>query len=231
MRIAAQILLVAALASAGWAQQSGADTDRMQITLERQQDDGAWTMVDPGLVFAPGDRLRFRFSANFSGYLYVMNQGTSGQYELLFPRQETGTENRIEQDQEYRIPASEAWFRVDGPPGHDIVYWLVTPVRLGSEGGAPKYVPLPPPPAGPVPPENMRPRCDDSILRARGLCVDSSAGPRHVREGAELPENLAGVPGLRSRELVIMKKGEQASVSSPASADAPLLYEFRIAHR
>jgi hypothetical protein len=230
MRVAAQIVLLAALAPAGWTQQPSADNDRMEITLEREQN-GTWTVVEPGLVFEPGDRLRFRFRANFGGYLYVMNQGTSGQYELLFPRTETGTDNRIEQDREYRIPASDAWFRVDGPPGHDIVYWLVTPVRLGAEGGSPEYVPLPPPPSGPVPPQNLRPRCDDSIFRARGICVDSSAGPRNVREETELPENLAAVPHLRSRELVIMKQGERASVSSPASEDAPLLYEFRIAHR
>jgi hypothetical protein len=33
---------------------------RMELTLERQEG-GAWRAVDPGLVFAQGDRVRFRF--------------------------------------------------------------------------------------------------------------------------------------------------------------------------
>lgn len=231
MRTVLRIAFCAALAlPTGLAFQTDAEIHRMEITLERQHD-GKWTVVDPGLVFEAGDRLRFRFRANFSGYLYVMNKGTSGKYELLFPREETGKDNRIEKDQEYRIPVKEAWFRVDGPPGHDVVYWLVTPVRLDEGSGAPEYVPLPPPPERTEPPPNLRPRCDDSIFRARGICVDSSAGPRNVGEEAALPENLAGVPRLRSRELVIMRQGEQAQVSSPAAQEGPVLYEFRIAHR
>ena len=184
--------------------------------------------MDPGLVLDNGDRIRFRFRADFDGYLYVMNQGTSGQYELLFPREETGQNNRVEAGQEYQVPATSAWFRVDGPPGQDIVYWLVTPLTLGA---APKYVPLPPPPAQKIPPASLLPRCDDAIFRARGICVDSSAGPREVRPETELPENLSTIPGIRSRELIIMRKEEGAVVSSPADRQGPLLYEFRLAHK
>ncbi len=226
MSILAKFVLPAALAALLSAQPT---PHRMEITLERQEA-GEWNIVEPGLVFQPGDRLRFRFQPNFSGFLYVMNQGTSGSYELLFPREETGQNNRVEHGREYQIPATGAWFRVDGPPGHDIVYWLVTPVQLAGEDTAPLYKPLPPPPAGPAPPGNLLPRCDDSIFRARGVCVDSRAGPRPVDDNSPLPENLAGAPRLHSRELVIMKKGEKSQVSAPAEAQAPVLYQFRIAH-
>ena len=106
---------------------------RMEVTLERQEGD-AWKTVDPGFVFDKGDRVRFRFRANFDGYLYVMNYGTSGKHSLLFPREETGRDNRIAAGKEYRIPATEAWFRIDGPPGHDVVYWLVSPLALAERG-------------------------------------------------------------------------------------------------
>ena len=42
---------------------------RMEITLERLDGD-AWRAVDPGLVLAQGDRVRFRYRTNFDGYLY-----------------------------------------------------------------------------------------------------------------------------------------------------------------
>ena len=197
----------------------------MEITLERQEG-MAWKTVDPGFVFDRGDRVRFLFRANFEGFLYVMDYGTSGRYSLLFPRQETGSENRIAAGKEYRIPATEAWFRIDGPPGHDIVYWLVTPLALGgAEAGSP------PLPKAKQPPKTLLPRCDDSILRARGLCIDSSAGLRGVTESEELPENLKGVSRARSRELIIVRKEETSQVSSTVPLAGPVLYEFRLAHR
>lgn len=216
------------LACALAAQQGGKKPQvlhRMEITLERQQ--GAnWAVVDPGFVFATGDRLRFRFRADFNGYLYVMDYGTSGKYSLLFPREETGQDNRIEAGKEYRIPATESWFRVDGPPGHDLVYWLVSPLPLaqGATG-------IPVLPKDRQPPKTLLPRCDDSIFRARGLCIDSSAGLRPVPEAEELPENLRDIPRARSRELIIVKKGESTLVSAPVTLTGPVIYEFRLAHK
>jgi hypothetical protein len=199
----------------------------MEVTLERQQG-GAWKTVDPGFVFDKGDRLRFRFRANFDGYLYVMDYGTSGSYSLLFPREETGRENRIEAGKQYQVPATQAWFRIDGPPGHDIVYWMVSPLALAS--GDAGFTPLPLPKVKP-PPKTLLPRCDDSIFRARGLCIDSSAGLRGVPEAEELPENLKGVPRAGSRELVIMRQQDSSLISSPVPLTGPVVYQFRLAHK
>jgi hypothetical protein len=216
------------LACALAAQERGSKSQpvqRMEITLERQEG-AAWKAVDPGLVFENGDRVRFRFRANFDGYLYVMDYGTSGRYSLLFPREETGQENRIESGKQYRIPATETWFRIDGPPGHDVVYWLVSPLPLA--GGAAGF---PPPPKQAQPPKTLLPRCDDSIFRARGLCIDSSAGLRAIPESEQLPENLQGIGRARSRELIIMRKEQSSLVSSPVPLPGPVLYEFRLAHK
>lgn len=200
---------------------------RMEITLEKQEG-LKWRAVDPGFVFDKGDRVRFRFRANFQGRLYVMNYGTSGAYSLLFPREETGQENLIEAGKEYRVPATEAWFRVDGPPGYDIIYWLMSPVSLGA--GVGDLAP-PGPPRRPQPPKTLLPRCDDTLMRARGQCIDSSAGPRSISGTGELPDNLSSLPRANSRELLIMRKQESFSVSSPAPLTGPVIYEFRLAHK
>src|SRR5262245_16675333 len=121
------------------------EPQRIRVTVERQETAGrvapVWRTVNPATVFNSGERLRFRMSANFAGYLYVMNQGTSGAYDLLFPRSDTGSDNRIEAGKDYLVPASEGWFKVNGPVGQDVVYWLVSPVEL-----TPEYKRLPPPP-------------------------------------------------------------------------------------
>jgi hypothetical protein len=200
---------------------------RMELTLERQ-DAGAWRAVDPGLVFAQGDRVRFRFRTNFDGYLYVMNQSTSGKYEILFPREDTGAENRVQAEKEYVVPAVQGWFRVSGPPGQDILYWMVTPLALGAP---PKYHPLPPPPKPGAVPPNLIPRCDDTIFKARGECVDGSAGAKGVTPAEKLPDNLSAVPGASSRQLMFIRDKDVSVVASPEPLTAPVIYEFRLAHQ
>jgi len=205
----------------------GAAPQRMVITLDRRED-GSWRAVDPGLVFAQNDHVRFRFRASFAGYLYVMNQSTSGKYETLFPRQDTGEENRIEADKEYIIPATQGSFRITGPPGYDVLYWMVTPLPLGE---TPKYQPLPPPPKPGAVPPNLIPRCDDTLFKARGECIDGAAGPRSVRTEETLPENLDGAAGARSRELLFIREKDASIVASPGGLGGPVIYEFRLAHR
>jgi hypothetical protein len=202
---------------------------RMEIVLERR-DAGAWKTVDPGLVLEQNDRVRFRFHTNFDGYLYVMNQSTSGTYALLFPSEETGRENRIHAGKDYLVPATETLFRIAGPPGHEVVYWMMTPAELRTE--EPKYLPLPsPPPPEKRAPANMTPRCDDAMFRARGECIDTSAGPKNVTSRELLPDNLAQVPSESSGDLMFMRKQHTAVVSSPVPLKGPVIYEFRLAHK
>lgn len=86
---------------------------RMELMLERL-DGAAWKSIDPALVLGQGDRVRFRFRTNFDGYLYVTNQSTSGKYEQLFPREETGQDNRIVAGKDYQVPATSVAFRIAG---------------------------------------------------------------------------------------------------------------------
>src|ERR1019366_8682772 len=128
IRLASALCLAAALAFP----QSSTMTQgghRMELVLERLDRD-TWRAIDPGLVLAQGDRVRFKFRTNFDGFLYVMNQSTSGTYEQLFPRDETGQDNRISASKEYQVPATSAAFRIAGPAGYETVYWLVSPGRL-----------------------------------------------------------------------------------------------------
>jgi hypothetical protein len=204
---------------------SAAEPQRIRLTMERQGAQG-WSEVNSALVFGSGDRVRFRISANFPGYLYVMNQGTGGSYELLFPRSDTGSDNQMASSKDYIVPATQGAFTVAGPPGQDVMYWLVTPVDLGRQ-----YRPLPPPPPpGPVPP-SMRPRCDDSMLKARGECIDGTAGVMPVKPSEKLPGNLSGISGGTPRELLFMQDQGGVVLSSRSPLTGPVIYELRLAHQ
>jgi Domain of unknown function (DUF4384) len=197
---------------------------RLEITLERKEGK-AWKSVDPTLVLGTNDLVRFRFKSSFDGYLYVTNYGTSGKYALLFPRQETGSHNLVQGGKDYLVPATETAFRISGPPGYESVYWLVSPVALGN----PMDLTTPRPPN--YRPPLLLPRCDGTVMRARGLCLDSQAGPRAVDDKEKLPENLEPFRSTTSRELTIVQERNQSVVSAAGSVAAPLLYEFRLAHR
>ncbi len=192
---------------------------RLEISLEREAA-GRWEAVDPGLVLEANELVRFRIESNTDGYLHVTNKGTTGAYTSLFPSAEAGEENRIEAGKPFRIPQTSGAFRLKGPAGHDVVYWILSPQPLPSA-----YKPLPPPPASPKPTPEMLPRCDETILRARGDCVDSSAG---VRQSQERGTNDTA---LRSRELLFVQRNKSSVVSAPEGLTGPVIFEFRVAHK
>ena len=196
--------LIVALAAAAF----GQDPQRIRVIVERQ-DSAGWIPVNAAHVFDSGEKLRFRFSSSVAGYLYVTNQGTSGSSELLFPRSDTGGDNRVAAGREYIVPASQGWFKVAGPVGQDVIVWLVSPVDLGKD-----YRPQPA-----AEQLKLRPRCDDAILKARGDCIDTSAGVKPVapRELMFMQDNTFG------KESVVL--------SAPVSQTGPVTYELRLAHR
>ncbi|MBI5083283.1 MAG: DUF4384 domain-containing protein [Acidobacteria bacterium] len=203
---------------------------RVEIVVERQKA-GRVEAMDPNHVFDSGELVRFRFRASFNGYLYVMNHSTSGQYVLLFPKEETGRQNRIEAGREYLVPMTESgWFRLEGPPGHEVVYWLVSPVKLSeSDSGRPVVAKLPAP-ARPLNP-SITPRCDDAIFRARGECIDNSAGLKALKKDTPLPENLLKYDSIKARDLTMVKTSKAAAVSAADQTDEPFIYTLRLAHR
>ena len=220
-RILLSLLIVTAAArSTGQAQSQSAN--RIEIFLEKYVN-GAWQGVDSRLVLEQNDLVRSRVRSNFSGYLYVTNLGTSGRYEVLFPSADAGSNNRIESSKDYVVPAtSQGSFRVSGPAGQEIVYWVISPSELDQPAAPPQPARRPP---------TLIPRCDDTVMRARGECIDNSAGPKAIEDRNGLPADVAKVPNPRSRDLVFMQKEKSSIVGSPVPLSGPAIYEFRLSHR
>ena len=89
--------------------------DLVEITMERKKN-GRVEPMATGHVFQTGDVIRMRLNSHYLGYLYVMNQGTSGRFSTVFPAPDTGNDNRVLPDKQYLVPAvEEGWFEVQGP--------------------------------------------------------------------------------------------------------------------
>ncbi len=81
--------------------------------------------VDPASAqFRTGDKVRFTFESSTNGYLYVVQQGSSGKWTTLFPDPDiNGGRNAIRRSEVYRVPpTSDGWFEVDHNPGTDHVF-------------------------------------------------------------------------------------------------------------
>ena len=193
----------------------------VDITLERKRD-GKIEAMAAGHVFAPGDIIRLRVVSHYDGYLYVMDQGTSGKFTTVFPAMQTGSDNRVRMLKQYLVPAVEdGWFEVNGPAGFDVLYFLLSPIPLAT--------PVLSSFAAPGPASSLKPRCNDDIFRARGECTDDSAGPAALPSGQSLPAPLAPLAGGASRDITFTNKAN-GTVGVQGEGTAPMLYTFRLAH-
>ncbi|HYU79042.1 MAG TPA: serine/threonine-protein kinase [Vicinamibacterales bacterium] len=95
----------------------------LRYRLVQQSPDGAEIDVDPATTtFRSGDRVRFAFESNIDGYLYVVQQGSSGRWTVLFPHLDiNGGKNAVRRLSRYQVPP-EDWFRFDANPGTEQVF-------------------------------------------------------------------------------------------------------------
>jgi len=201
----------------------------ISIVLEKKLGDQVQS-VDPTHVFTGGDTVRFRLRPAVDGFLYVMDLNTSGKYEVLFPRPETGNDNRIARGKDYIMPAtSNGWFEITGPAGRETIYFVLSPIEL-TIGQIQNRATQNLPPQG-IAPSSMTPRCDDAVFKSRGECTDVGAGPKAVGPNEALPREITQATGnAASRDLKFTSDGASATVTSDSPLAGPVVYEFLLSH-
>jgi hypothetical protein len=84
---------------------SGAPPLGLRYTVLKLAADNTGTEVPNDTVFHAGDRIRFSVEANAAGYLYIVNQGSSGNWKPMFPSAEIEDgNNHIEGWRPYTMP-------------------------------------------------------------------------------------------------------------------------------
>lgn len=216
VRAACPALFVFALLAPAEPSSSGGP---ISLLVERASGD-EWKQVNASVVFDAGDEIRFRFRSSEPGYLYVLNETGRGERAWLFPPAGAPTENRIEAGQQYTLPAGDAAFRVADQPGYDSVYYILTSVRLPSLPSAVPPIPRPPDRG------SLLPRCREGTLRARGVCMDQSAGARRVQDRRRI-ETIAQL----FRAASPRDADQRHSPEGVHASGKIYIYELRLAHR
>jgi hypothetical protein len=80
----------------------------LRYSVMKRDAAGKFAEVDQDATFHSGDRIRLTVDTNTAGYLYVVMQGSSGNWRLLFPSPEVeGGNNRIEKGSTQQIPPGD----------------------------------------------------------------------------------------------------------------------------
>ena len=81
--------------------------------------------VSPDSVFHGGDHIQVGVEVSEGGYLYIVSQGTSGTWEVLFPSAKIGKgDNRVQSGQRYFVPDGSTFFGFSGKPGIEKLFLI-----------------------------------------------------------------------------------------------------------
>lgn len=93
----------------------------LKYQIIQRMPDGSEVAVDPDTAFHSRDHIRFSFESNIDGFLYVVQQGSTGSWTVLFPTPRVNQgRNAIQKGTKYEVP-SQKWFVFDTNPGTERV--------------------------------------------------------------------------------------------------------------
>ncbi len=108
----------------------------LRYTLLQKDPDGRYVEALPSTVFHSGDHVKISLMANHAGYLYIIQQGSSGSWSPIFPSKGTMKDsNYIEPGQVYEIPNGGA-FELNQQPGKERVFILLSVNPIDDLDGA-----------------------------------------------------------------------------------------------
>ena len=88
---------------------------------------GKYNEVSPTATFHSGDFLHLSVMANQPGYLYVIQQGSSGSWSPIFPAKGSAPEsNKVESGAVVEVPSGRGAFRFDATPGQEKLFIVVS---------------------------------------------------------------------------------------------------------
>lgn len=98
----------------------------LRYSLLKYVGDNEFVEVDPEITFRSGEKIRLRVQSNDDAYLYVVMQGSSGAWRVMFPAEEFGEgSNRVLAGRVYDIPGRTRLV-FDEQPGVEKLFVILT---------------------------------------------------------------------------------------------------------
>ncbi len=100
----------------------------IRYSVLKRNASGVYQEVDVDSTFHSGDRIRLEAQANTTGYLYVVAQGSSGAWQVLFPSREVaGGSNEVHRGETRLVPGGNAGqFVFDEQAGTEKLFFVLS---------------------------------------------------------------------------------------------------------
>jgi Domain of unknown function (DUF4384) len=98
----------------------------VRLSILKTPPNGQAAEVSPDTSFQPGDRVRLSIQVSTTGYLYIINRGSSGTWTQLFPSPELpDASNAVVPGVTYAVPPDRN-FVVSDPPGEEKLFVILS---------------------------------------------------------------------------------------------------------
>ncbi|MEO8049274.1 MAG: DUF4384 domain-containing protein [Acidobacteriota bacterium] len=100
----------------------------MRYSVLKRNAAGVYQEVDADTTFQSGDRIRLEAQANSTGYLYVVAQGSSGNWQVLFPSREVSNGSNVVHRGETRLVpgGNQGQFVFDEQAGTEKLFFVLS---------------------------------------------------------------------------------------------------------
>lgn len=122
-------------ASSSATNESGNAAQQMKLAVYRNNDASP---VAPDVVWRSGNSVKFNLRFDRDGFLYVLNHGSDGQLQALYPHHSVNRgDNRVVANQSIAMPPTgstpSGGFRLDQQPGVETFYIIFAPTELNGD--------------------------------------------------------------------------------------------------
>jgi hypothetical protein len=207
----------------------------LRYALLLRDSEGHYNEVSPTASFHSGDHIRLSVMANQPGYLYVIQQGSSGSWTSIYPRHAAAGDepaNRIEPGQVYEVPNGKSFFRFDQNPGQEKLFLILSRERIADldntinslkDGGHPTSTPATPDPgasqgealeaANHIPDDFVQKLSSRDITLEDEETVDQPASGNQTGSQPGSPQSGAAQPGEKA--VYVVSKASYSKGESP----------------
>jgi hypothetical protein len=107
----------------------------LRYTILQKNADGQYKEVLPATTFHSRDRVKISVMSNQPGYLYIVQQGSSGAWSPIFPSSGSARDsNQIEPGQVYALPNNGA-FEFNDQPGKEKLFIVLSRAPISDLDG------------------------------------------------------------------------------------------------
>jgi Domain of unknown function (DUF4384) len=193
----------------------------LRYALLKVGEDGKLSEVSPETTFHSGDKVKISLMANQPGYIYIIQQGSSGNWRPLFPAQgDLPESNRVEAGHVYQVPSENSGksFQFNQQTGQERLFILLSRQVVSDLDGVifnlrqQEKDPLASPGAGAEQVEASNRISDDLVKKLQS---------RDLMEVEDPPQETKD-PGLGENAIYVVSQGKGNNAASQVFANLVL---------